>query len=139
MKKIVFAVNSGCYSDYSVDAIFSTKERAEDYMRQFPKSGYDGYNNLGEYELDPMDRFLKSGRWPWVVTMDRGGNVMDARQLEELSEEAHAIYRGYQPAVGPEIPERMWATVYARDAKHAVKIANELRGMLIANDEWRPT
>jgi len=44
----VYVVSSGCYSEYSIDAIFSTKEKAE----AFSICSEDRY--IDEYELDTV-------------------------------------------------------------------------------------
>jgi len=59
MKK-VYAVSSGSYSDYRVNAIFSTKELAEEFMRYIPDNDY---NDIEEYEIDPsVPDIIKRGR-----------------------------------------------------------------------------
>lgn len=47
MKKKIYIVTSGEYSDYSIDAVFTTKEKAVDYVEQH---GTD--YNIEEYNLD---------------------------------------------------------------------------------------
>lgn len=47
----VYVVTSGSYSEYSIEAIFSTKEKAEDYRDWHP-----GCNQcIEEYTLDPFN------------------------------------------------------------------------------------
>lgn len=47
MKKKIYIVTSGEYSDYGIDAVFTTKEKAVDYVEQH------GTNyNIEEYNLD---------------------------------------------------------------------------------------
>lgn len=50
----VYLVTSGCYSDYSVDAVFSTREKAEAYIENYnERSIYDGdFNEIKEYDMD---------------------------------------------------------------------------------------
>lgn len=48
----VYVVTSGSYSDYGIDAIFSTKELAETYAsRMDSKSSYPGHN-IEEWQID---------------------------------------------------------------------------------------
>lgn len=48
----VYVVTSGSYSDYGIDAIFSTKELAETYVsRMDNNSSYSGYN-IEEWPID---------------------------------------------------------------------------------------
>ena len=48
-------------------------------------------------------------------------------------------YYGFEdgaPCTGFDIKGDMFMTVFAKDEKHAIKIANEKRAMLIAEDCW---
>ena len=47
MEKKIYIVTSGEYSDYGIDAVFTTKEKAVDYVEQ---NGTD--YNIEEYNLD---------------------------------------------------------------------------------------
>lgn len=53
----VYAVSSGSYSDYGIDQIFSTIEKAEEYMRiakEYHYNSWADYNDIEEYDLDPV-------------------------------------------------------------------------------------
>ena len=45
----VFIVTSGSYSDYQIEAVFSTKEKAEEYIQN---ACIDDVNDIEEYEMD---------------------------------------------------------------------------------------
>lgn len=45
----IYLVTSGCYSDYGVDGIFSSRELAEKMMYI---GGFESYNDIEEVELD---------------------------------------------------------------------------------------
>lgn len=47
----VYAVTVGEYSDYDVDAIFSTMEKAEKYQAAHPETN----SHICEYEVDPCE------------------------------------------------------------------------------------
>lgn len=47
-KKTIYAVNRGCYSDYSVTALFSEKADAKRFMELHPDEGYGGWNDIEE-------------------------------------------------------------------------------------------
>lgn len=50
----VFIVTSGSYSDYHIEAVFSTNEKAEEYINNRCD---DGVNGIEEYEMDePCER-----------------------------------------------------------------------------------
>ena len=47
MNKKIYIVTSGKYSEYGIDAVFTTKEKAVDYVEQ-----HGTYYNIEEYKLD---------------------------------------------------------------------------------------
>lgn len=121
----VYLVTEGTYSDYRVTAVFSSKEKAEEYMETFP-SHY--YNNLKEYELDPNAVELhKEGYSNWYVRMDGFGNTATVYD-EPTSNQAtyESVFR-----------TKKWFVIrcIARSEEHAIKIANERRIALLASGE----
>ena len=140
MGRKVFAASSGSYSDYSVQAIFSTRERAEEYIRCVR----DDWNSVEEYELDPPTAgLLKKGYAPWTIVMRRDGTVEHCDRQES---------NGYSVAPYAYLWERTKAPAYqgqegvedalswhglAKSEKQAVKAANEKRAQMIASGEWR--
>jgi hypothetical protein len=135
----IFAVNRGQYSDYSVVALFSTEEKAKEFMKTFNGDDeYYQYNNIEEYELDSeAPRLVKDGYFVWSIMMDRDGNVTrinkkdppDAYDFGELNKgnvwkngiTGLSLFHNY---------------VLAKDKKHAIKITNEKRAQLIAMGKW---
>lgn len=75
MKNKIYIVTSGEYSDYHIDAVFSTKELAEDYIQQ---NGTDYV--IEEYNLDEeIDRNTKL----WKVKFDiNDGKLKDAQVMD---------------------------------------------------------
>jgi len=60
----VWVVTSGCYSDYGIRAIFSTKEKAYSYYNM--KKVIDGeYNEPEEYNLDEakLDEYVEAYKY----------------------------------------------------------------------------
>jgi hypothetical protein len=141
MGRIVFAVNSGSYSDYSVRALFSTREKAEAFMAAVP----DGdYNDIQEFELDPPAAdMLRRGYAVWYVTMLRDGTAeavvrRDASLYAVTSVGDVVLWeRTKAPAYkGKGIPDALRIDVWAKDEKSAIKIANEKRAQFIAEGKW---
>lgn len=139
MKKI-YAVNTGCYSDYRIVALFSTPERAQEFMAAVP----DGdYNELEEFELDPKTAdLIRRGYSTWTVHMLRDGNTERVTrsnpEIYEVTNVGHRIWsRTQAPAyAGKGIPDILTSTVWAKSEAKAVKIVNEHRAQMIANGEW---
>lgn len=138
MKK-VYAVNSGTYSDYKVDAIFSTREKAKEYMEIISND----YNEIETYEIDPdiVDK-IKQGYFVWNVAILKDGTIETVSRTENESYEISNIgvriwERTKAPAYrGTDIKDMLLVTTLAKTEKQAIKIANEHRARMIANNEF---
>jgi len=143
MKKI-YIVTKGTYSDYSIVSVFSTKEKAEKFMEAFPDDReYGGYNWIETYKLDPGEpQLLNNGYSVWMIHMYHNGetplikkidnpNSWDYKNINNLS-----IYR---PCFNTQKYKAKYLEirVLAKDEKHAIKIVNEKRVQLIANNKWK--
>lgn len=135
----VYAVNSGIYSDYRIHAMFSTKEKATEFMFFFHDSDY---NEIEEYTLDPPYVDLKKrGYSIWFILMLRDGTVEKVirREGDGYETDMPLIWeRTKVPAYrGKGVPDCLRDEVWAKSEKHAIKIVNEHRTRMIANNEWK--
>ncbi len=90
-KKVVYMVTSGYYSDYGVNGIFTTREKAEEFIKMFP--GEDSI--VGEMELDVLDsalEFMKVGRRPYYVEMKRDGDSTVRAQFAQVHDCTQIIF-----------------------------------------------
>lgn len=137
--KTVYAVSEGSYSDYHVVAVFSSKEKAEEFRRLFPNADY---NETEEYELDPaVVNLAKRGYNAYRIFMLRDGSVERAEVLamDYYHENSTEIFRrsGNPYLIGKgKGTDVLNATVWAKSEKHAIKIVNEKRAQLIALGKW---
>jgi len=129
-KIIIYAVNSGTYSGYSIDALFESKDLAEAYMKTFPLN-HDVYNELEEFTLNPYLQQLRKGYSPFEVRMDKDGNVTDTSIVEYSFQYKYINDIHFDNNI-----LRMY--ILASDEKHAIKIVNEKRLQLIAENNWSP-
>ena len=124
MNQEVYVVTSGCYSDYHINAIFSTREKAEEYAELLPDA-----NSIEVYVLDGEH---KNGLHTIIVVMDRDGNTSECY----LDEYVFCLEK-YKLKWG-----EFWYDssrkfyVLAKDKQHAIKICNEKRAMLLAENKW---
>jgi hypothetical protein len=139
MKKI-YAVSTGCYSDYRVVALFSTPELAQEFMAAVPDTYY---NDVEEFDLNPdAADLIKRGYSLWSVYMLYNGDTERVERqdlsLYGVGNVGHRIWRRTQaPAYqGLGVPDILTSTVWAKSAKAAVKIVNEHRAKIIASGEW---
>ena len=48
----IYVVTSGCYSDFHIDAMFSTREKAQKYIDATKFDDWDEINGITEYDID---------------------------------------------------------------------------------------
>jgi hypothetical protein len=131
----VYLISDGEYSDYKVRCICSTLEKAE-YAKKF----YAAY--IGEYELDELPEHPQ-GMFLHEVVMDEGGNALSSNRISGdnclVVDQYGVVKCEWEPWPRCKLQSShrgvlfyMWAV----DEKHAIKIANERRVMLIASCQW---
>jgi hypothetical protein len=128
MTKIIYVVTEGEYSDYGIEALFSERETAEKYAKR--RNGNDKYSTarVEEYPLDAAREARSDGLAQYAVVMGKDGN--NARASESLDAGYLCVITHYLGG------EHLHLTVDARDKAHAIKIANEKRGQIIATEQW---
>ena len=121
----VYIVTSGEYSAYRICAVFSEKELAQKYIDSFERPEWDSYF-IEEYDLNPYAKEIKKGYLPYFVKMSKNGDCMSSYKTDDM-EYADCVLDS----------NNMRFSVFAKDEKHAIKIANEKRIQLIVNDVWK--
>lgn len=118
----VYVVTSGCYSDYGIEAIFSTKEFAEEFINS---RSFNIPEEIEEWCIDDKEHldFIKKGLCYYAVELERNGDVASIKKSD-----------GDVPYLGNRYIDLFEFYVTAKNEKHAIKIANERRSMMIANN-----
>jgi hypothetical protein len=137
----VYIVTAGEYSDYHMCAAFGTRELAEIYIQGIDEGGYD--YGIEELELNPQEARLRKGYHMYRVTMYKNGDtkrieVLDfARNHEKEETKIVSIgeYVKYSPPLWESKPG-VSVTCWAKSDEHAVKITNEHRAQLIAENAF---
>jgi len=137
--KTVYVVTEGCYSDYRILAVFDDEAWAIEYVgpneKKYvgPNEEKDDYSpRIEAYILNEPVLGIQGERRLFELDMTRNGNTDAVQQCH------YAIDYRY-PSFRLTWDNRLRALVYARDEKHAVKITNERRAMMIANGDWPET
>lgn len=127
--KTVFMVTVGEYSDYGVVAIYSTREKAEEFMREFPN---DQYNPIDEVPIDiDYAGMIAAGKTIWITHMDRVGNTLRVQDTGSVFGQCSFSIHRYKTNLPCLIN---WCI--AASEEQAIKATNEKRTQLIANGEW---
>jgi hypothetical protein len=119
MKK-VYVVTTGEYSDYSIRAIFSKRELAQEYI----DTKKDG--SIGEYTLDP----IKNTAPIIYIRMTKEGNVEDFWKDDESYTEHKYGFRCF------DVSKNLVWSVRTKNEQHATKVVNEKRIQILAHDIW---
>jgi len=131
-----YIATTGCYSDYTIVTVFLNKKKAELFAKYFKDMEIETFDIYDKTKIDELKQCLKLKRDIYVVRMDIDGKTdlvmkenWDFIWFERAIEKKTEIFKavdGYY----------MITYMLAKDEKHAVKIANERRVQLIANNEW---
>lgn len=130
MKKI-YIVTFGEYSEYTIEACFDKKKLAKKYIK-----GYPHYNKIEEHPLNPD--IYKVKHKMFFVIMDKKGKVRHCEICYDRKISCKLDYMSIQ-IPGSSVPigdAQLMVVCDAKDKTHAIKITNEKRVQLIANDTW---
>ena len=128
----VFIVTEGSDYNYSIVGVFSTIDKAKEITN---REGGD-YNEVVEYEIDILKPF--SG---WHIVMDKEGNTLNISNRIYESEieypqqlEITWKYKSYRDIERCDV--LIGNYIKADSEQHAIKIVNEIRTQLLANNLW---
>lgn len=121
--KTIYVCTSGSYSDYSIRGVFDNEELAKDFCSKFGC-------NIEEYTLNPFAKQLRKGYDPFFVHMTKEGDTVQIHREDS----AYGFENDFN--YGFDVNKNMYVHCFASSAQHAIKIANERRVALIANDQW---
>ena len=129
---IVYVVTSGQYSDYGIVAIFSTKKQAKKYLNEsgLDKKDYSS-GRIEEYELDEPFEFKSR----YCIHMHQDGTVVRSYKYginTNENEAGNAFINSYYLD-----GMRLVTEVSTDNEQHAIKVANERRTRIIADDNWK--
>jgi hypothetical protein len=128
MKKEIYIITSGCYSDYKIEAVFDEIELADSFMETFETKHYDG-QRIEVYKLNQHAQAFREKLKPYFLRMAKDG------QCTEIAIEDYLHDNFNDPPKFNSMGE-MVLYVFAKDETHAIKIANEKRVELIALNRW---
>lgn len=127
-KTKVYIVTSGCYSDYSINHVFSTRELAEKWMGEKIDDDYQ----VEEYEIDPEVDFTENIKTSIGVDMLKNGIVKCLRNKNYGTYDKEARVRCWSH----NNDYYLETVILTRDSEVAIKTANDIRIRLLALDRW---
>lgn len=130
----LYVVSAGSYSDYHIEGIFSTRDGALRFIQAAEKlNTYSDFNDIEKYTLDGGLSHIEAGRTAFRVQMLADGNEALASPLvTTATEDDPKFHNDFWHNNKPR--QRVFIVlVWAKDAAHAIKIANEKRIVLLAS------
>lgn len=137
----VYLVTSGQYSDYDIEGIFSTKEKAQEYIIYKLNKSTDGcsagyFNDIEEIEVDNVYNFLIRDEFKiWSGNMEFNGDIEEINSYEYTDPSDKNLYR-HNYIIHRD--NSMSFNVKAKSQNHAIQIANQKRIELIENNSFIP-
>jgi hypothetical protein len=122
--KKIYIITTGDYSDYSIEGVFDSEEKADRYLEAFPTSDA----TIEAHEVNPYDEDIQAGYRTYEVVMDRQGGVISARQSNEPSYYAETLMSLDE--------KRLSSRAFTKSKERAIEIANERRIQMIADGKW---
>ena len=124
-KKIIYLVTSGCYSDYMVERVFSTRELAETYVdAECVSRGAE----IEEYPLDEPVKRRMSLRRIRIRMKDKYTKVADPNELRSRVDTFTFVD-------GESGDSYIDFVIESDSSERAIKIASERFGAVIANEQ----
>lgn len=121
--KKIYIVTSGCYSDYSIEAVFTTQDKANDYVQQH---GTD--YRIEEYELDEeVTRQVQVWRVEFNIDTKELSEAVTCYKADEYRDTCRVIHYSHSGNL-------IWFFVDADSMDKAIKIACERFDAIKSND-----
>lgn len=130
----VYIVTSGEYSDYGIRTVFSTREKAEEWIKAWVPTEYRGSEEyrIEEYAVDaePMPT-------PHIkVWMDRHGVTLKTRQYQDQGRGGYRWFENRRGGYRDGDDTLLVWVVETDDETRAIKVVNEKRAQIIALNLW---
>ena len=124
----IYIVTSGSYSDYMIEAVFSSKKKAQAYIDMVKSTKNASFYNderIEEHELDPHNIQDDDKRKCFFVRIAKSGDIV------EISKEY-----SFGDTTGFDSNLNMYTHCLANDAEHAIKIASERWAGFLSQYDW---
>jgi len=130
----LFVIEDGEYSGYHVVGVFSTRLNAERILAI--ETGDSP--QIVEWDLDPGIKELNKGLIPFEIQMDYFGEILNCASKEYYdNNDSLRVWKKTTSIFNKKnqnVSDVVTGTVWAKNKKHAIKIANEYRSAQIAQN-----
>ena len=127
-----YVVTSGEYSNYHIDGVFTKKHLAEQYIQMFEDSDSSPYE-IEEWKDNHLHITRGDKRKPYLIHMAYNGEVTDISVRGDPPIQGVNDYGDIMVSLKGILSNHCMAL----NEQHAIKITNELRTRLIAENKWK--
>jgi hypothetical protein len=110
--RTIYIVTSGEYSDYRIDAVFSTKENAEAHIKMFFNEDSWSTPEIEEYIIDQFVNEIRVGKIPISVRMKKNGDVVDVKKDDSFYGVKYNSEKNF------DFHKNLLLTVWAKDERY---------------------
>ena len=122
----VYLITSGDYSDYGVDAVYSTQKLAREALKSFSRQ-----TCIEEYDLNtPIDEAYRKNKNGWFVYFE-DITVADVTECNVMGSDGFKEIYQITGRCGEKLTLRVY--ILADTEKRAIKVANEKRASILAS------
>lgn len=126
----IYVVTSGCYSDFSIEGIFSTELKAEKLRKDFEWANSDASIETWGLNRTKKRRFI-------MVSMKKDGEVVDIDHRLNGTAGLCCFFNNAD-LTSNDYDTFDWV-VATGDEKRAIKVVNEKRSQILALGIWADT
>lgn len=125
--KKIYLVTSGEYSDYGVDAVFTTRKKAQDYIDSLGDDS-NSYYDIELYDLDPQSLMQREGVRIYGVKFNVAtGFVYHVWVIDEKYVDLKYLKLNEPWKLQQDHGLGYGVKVKAKDKDHAIKIVGDIR------------
>ena len=116
----IYVVTSGQYSDYGIEAIFSNKENAERYSKEYNKTTTDSdMSELEEWVMDDPENDELVSKTVWIISIRKDDGRIDCKPYE-----TKILTNKNKKSLAYEYPNHFYIHSFI-SSEHATKLASE--------------
>jgi len=137
-KAYCWVVERGCYSDYCVLGVFTSRKYADEFAQEANMRESYEKATVAKWPLNPGVAEMAAGMKLWSLTMSFDGTTERIENIARADCSASnglSVWKRTEALhwKGQSVQDAIQGSVWARDEKHAVKIANEFRVRMIVD------
>ena len=117
-----FVITRGCYSDYQIVGVYSSRDKAKKIIDNFMLSDEPG---IKEWDMDEYISYANKGIKFMFSKIHHNGNISNVYECGYLNDSRHSY-----------IGEWIICEMFAKDKEQMIKHLSHLRTQILSVDKW---